>query len=58
MHPEYDFVFELALHARERWHYDAKRAEQTQAHMIENALEVALRSDQQQGIEIVLQSAA
>jgi hypothetical protein len=35
MHPEYDFVFDLKQHARERWHYSEKQAEVTQVHMIE-----------------------
>ena len=54
LHPEYDFVFELAENARDRWHYDEKRASQTQIHMIENALEVALRADHERGIEIII----
>jgi hypothetical protein len=54
MHPEYDFVFDLKQHARERWHYSEKQAEVTQAHMIENAFEVALRTDREKGLEIII----
>ena len=54
MHPEYNFVFELKQHSRERWNYSPKSAEQTQLHMIENACEVALRSHREEGLEIII----
>lgn len=57
MHIEYDFVFDLKQHARERWHYGERLAEITQARMIENAFEVALRTDRQNGLEILIDAA-
>ena len=58
MHIEYDFVFDLKKHARDRWHYGERLAEITQARMIENAFEVALRIDRQKGLEIFIDAAA
>jgi hypothetical protein len=58
LHPEYEFVFHLREHARERWHYSLKQAELTQANMIENACEVAMRMDHGQGLSITIDELA
>jgi hypothetical protein len=55
LHPEYDFIFSIKESAQARWHYTSKDAERTQAHMIENAFEVAKRSDHDKGLEIVIE---
>ena len=55
LHPEYDFIFSIKENARSRWHYTAEDAERTQAHMIENAFEVAKRADHDNGLEIVIE---
>ena len=53
LHPEYAFIFSIKESAQARWHYTPKDAERTQMHMIENAFEVAKRSDHDKGLEII-----
>jgi hypothetical protein len=53
--PEYEFIFSIKESAQARWHYTPKDAERTPTHMIENAFEVAKRSDQQKGLEIMIE---
>jgi hypothetical protein len=55
LHPEYEFIFSIKDSAQERWGYAPKDAERTQAHMIENAFEVAKRSDHDKGLEIIIE---
>ena len=55
LHPEYEFIFSIKESAQARWHYTPKDAERTQVHMIENAFEVAKRSDHDKGLEIVIE---
>jgi hypothetical protein len=55
LHPEYEFIFSIKETAQARWHYTPRDADRTQAHMIENAFEVAKRSDHDKGLEIVIE---
>ena len=55
LHPEYDFIFSIKESAQARWNYKPKDAERTQAHMIENAFEVAKRADEEKGLEIIIE---
>ena len=55
LHPEYDFIFSIKESAQARWKYKSADAERTQAHMVENAFEVAKRSDAEKGLEIVIE---
>jgi hypothetical protein len=55
LHPEYEFIFSIQESAQARWHYTPKDAERTQIHMLQNAFEVAKRSDQQKGLEIMIE---
>jgi hypothetical protein len=55
LHPEYEFIFSIKESAQARWRYSPKEAERTQAHMIQNAFEVAKRSDHDKGLEIVIE---
>ena len=55
LHPEYEFIFSINESAKARWHYSPEDAERTQAHMIENAFEVAKRADREKGLEIVIE---
>lgn len=54
LHPEYEFIFSIKDSAQARWGYALKEAERTQTYMIENAFEVAKRSDYEKGLEIVI----
>jgi hypothetical protein len=56
LHPEYEFIFSIKESAQARWNYTPKDAERTQMHMIENAFEVAKRSDHDKGLEIVIEA--
>jgi len=58
LHPEYEFIFSIKESAQARWKYTPQDAERTQAHMIENAFEVAKRSDHDNGLEIVIEDNA
>ena len=55
LHPEYEFIFSIKESAQARWHYTPQDAKRTQAHMIENAFEVAKRADHDKGLEIVIE---
>jgi hypothetical protein len=55
LHPEYEFIFSIKESAQVRWKYTAIDAERTQNYMIENAFEVAKRSDHDKGLEIVIE---
>ena len=55
LHPEYEFIFSITETAQGRWHYKPEDAQRTQAHMIENAFEVAKRADAEKGLEIVIE---
>ena len=55
LHPEYEFILSIKDSAQARWGYTPKDAERTQAHMIENAVEVAKRADAEKGLEIVIE---
>ena len=55
LHPEYEFIFSIKDSAQARWGYTPEDAERTQAHMIENAVEVAKRADQEKGLEIIIE---
>ena len=58
LHPEYEFIFSITETAQARWRYSPEDAERTQGHMIENAFEVAKRSDHDNGLEIVIEDNA
>jgi len=55
LHPEYDFIFSIKESAQARWRYKPEEAERTQAHMVENAFEVAKRTDHEKGLEIIIE---
>ena len=56
LHPEYEFIFSIKDSAQARWGYTLQDAERTQAHMIENAFEVAKRADREKRLEIVIEA--
>jgi len=58
LHPEYEFIFSIKESAQARWKYKPEDAERTQVHMIGNAFEVAMRSDHDNGLEIVIEDNA
>jgi hypothetical protein len=55
LHPEYEFIFSIKESAQARWTYTREDADRTRRYMIENAFEVAKRSDQERGLEIVIE---
>jgi hypothetical protein len=55
LYPEYEFIFSITETAQARWRYGPEDAERTQAHMIENAFEVAKRADHDKGLEIMIE---
>ena len=55
LHPEYEFIFSIKDSAQARWGYTLQDAQRTQSYMIENAFEVAKRSDAEMGLEIVIE---
>ena len=55
LHPEYEFIFSIKESAQAHWRYSPEEAERTQLHMIENAFEVAKRSDHDKGLEIIIE---
>ena len=55
LHPEYEFILSIKESAQSRWGYTLNDAQRTQAHMIENAFEVAKRADAEMGLEIVIE---
>jgi hypothetical protein len=55
LHPEYEFIFSITESAHARLNYTPEDAKRTQTYMVENAFEVAKRSDQDKGLEIIIE---